>query len=48
MELVKEEDKNILLAIYGGPVTSQFAGFGNIYIMLTSGRGPTNANNPGD
>ena len=34
MELVKEEDKNILLGdIYVAPVTSQFAGFGNIFIM---------------
>ncbi len=33
-ELVKEEDKNILLGdTYSGPVTSQFAGFGNIFIM---------------
>ena len=33
-ELVKEEDKNILLGdTYEGPVTSQFAGFGNIFIM---------------
>ena len=33
-ELVKEEDKNILLGdTYTAPVTSQFAGFGNIFIM---------------
>jgi len=33
-ELVKEEDKNILLGdTYVAPVTSQFAGFGNIFIM---------------
>ncbi len=33
-ELVKEEDKNILLGdTYLAPVTSQFAGFGNIFIM---------------
>ena len=33
-ELVKEEDKNILLGdTYDAPVTSQFAGFGNIFIM---------------
>jgi hypothetical protein len=33
-ELVKEEDKNILLGdTYEAPVTSQFAGFGNIFIM---------------
>jgi hypothetical protein len=33
-ELVKEEDKNILLGdTYTAPATSQFAGFGNIFIM---------------
>jgi hypothetical protein len=33
-ELVKEEDKNILLGdVYIAPVTQQFAGFGNIFIM---------------
>src|SRR5882672_9934480 len=33
-ELVKEEDKNILLGdTYEAPVTTQFAGLGNIYIM---------------
>jgi hypothetical protein len=33
-ELVKEEDKNILLGdVYVAPVTQQFAGFGNIYIL---------------
>src|SRR5438445_5435630 len=33
-DLVKEEDKNILLGdTYTAPVTSQFAGFGNIFIM---------------
>ena len=33
-ELVKEEDKNILLGdTYQAPVTSQFAGFGNVFIM---------------
>jgi hypothetical protein len=33
-ELVKEEDKNILLGdVYIAPVTQQFAGLGNIYIM---------------
>ncbi|MEN6587579.1 MAG: Ig-like domain-containing protein [Sulfuricella sp.] len=33
-ELVKEEDKNILLGdAYIAPVTQQFAGFGNIFIM---------------
>ncbi len=33
-ELVKEEDKNILMGdAYEGPVTQQFAGAGNIFIM---------------
>jgi hypothetical protein len=33
-ELVKEEDKNILMGdVYVAPVTQQFAGFGNIFIM---------------
>jgi hypothetical protein len=33
-ELVKEEDKNILLGdTYTAPVTTQFAGFGDIFIM---------------
>ncbi len=33
-ELVKEEDKNILLGdIYVAPVAQQFAGFGNVFIM---------------
>ncbi|HWI68759.1 MAG TPA: hypothetical protein VNS88_10305, partial [Nitrospiraceae bacterium] len=33
-ELVKEEDKNILMGdAYEAPVTQQFAGFGNIFIM---------------
>ena len=33
-ELVKEEDKNILLGdAYIGPAVTQFAGFGNIFIM---------------
>ena len=33
-ELVKEEDKNILMGdAYDAPVTQQFAGFGNIFIM---------------
>ena len=33
-ELVKEEDKNILLGdTYDAPVTQQFAGLGNIFIM---------------
>ena len=33
-ELVKEEDKNILMGdAYNAPITQQFAGFGNIFIM---------------
>jgi hypothetical protein len=33
-ELVKEEDKNILMGdIFIAPVTQQFAGFGNVFIM---------------
>ena len=33
-ELVKEEDKNILLGdVYEAPVTQEFLGFGNIFIM---------------
>ncbi len=33
-ELVKEEDKNILLGdVFVAPVTQQFAGFGNVFIM---------------
>ncbi len=50
MELVKEEDKNILLGdIYIAPVTTQFAGFGNVFIMpdqATVGDF-NNKNNPG-
>jgi hypothetical protein len=48
-ELVKEEDKNILLGdAYEGPVTSQFAGFGNIFIMpdQASVAATYNPNNP--
>jgi hypothetical protein len=48
-ELVKEEDKNILLGdTYDGPVTSQFAGFGNIFIMpdQASVAAAYNPNNP--
>ncbi|MBZ5569653.1 MAG: hypothetical protein LAN64_17640 [Acidobacteriia bacterium] len=48
-ELVKEEDKNILLGdTYEAPVTSQFAGFGNIFIMpdQASVAATYNANNP--
>ena len=33
-ELVKEEDKNILLGdVYIAPITTQFAGLGNVFIM---------------
>jgi hypothetical protein len=49
-ELVKEEDKNILLGdVYIAPVTQQFAGFGNIFIMPDQAAVNTafNANNPG-
>jgi hypothetical protein len=48
-ELVKEEDKNILLGdTYDGAVTSQFAGFGNIFILpdQASVAAYYNANNP--
>jgi hypothetical protein len=48
-ELVKEEDKNILLGdTYEAPVTSQFAGFGNIFIMpdQASVAASYNPNNP--
>ena len=48
-ELVKEEDKNILLGdAYVAPVTQQFAGFGNIFIMPDQAAvGATyNPNNP--
>jgi len=48
-ELVKEEDKNILLGdTYTAPVTSQFAGFGNIFIMPDQASVAEfyNANNP--
>ena len=50
MELVKEEDKNILLGdIYVAPVTTQFAGFGNIFIMPDQAAvgAAYNGNNPG-
>jgi len=49
-ELVKEEDKNILLGdVFVAPVTQQFAGFGNIFIMPDQAAVGTlyNANNPG-
>jgi len=40
-ELVKEEDKNILLGdAYEAPVVTQFAGFGNIFIMPDQARSP--------
>jgi hypothetical protein len=48
-ELVKEEDKNILLGdTYEAPVTTQFAGFGNIFIMpdQASVAATYNPNNP--
>jgi len=48
-ELVKEEDKNILLGdTYEAPVTSQFAGFGNIFIIPDQATvaAAYNANNP--
>ncbi|HEV7579476.1 MAG TPA: hypothetical protein VGO77_03530, partial [Mycobacterium sp.] len=49
-ELVKEEDKNILLGdVYIAPVTQQFAGFGNIFIMPDQAtvNAHYNGNNPG-
>jgi len=49
-ELVKEEDKNILLGdAYIAPVTQQFAGFGNIFIMPDQAAvgASYNVNNPG-
>jgi hypothetical protein len=49
-ELVKEEDKNILLGdVYIAPVTQQFAGFGNIFIMPDQAavNAAYNPNNPG-
>jgi hypothetical protein len=51
-ELVKEEDKNILLGdAYLGPVTTQFAGLGNIFIMpdqasVAATYNPNNPQNP--
>ena len=48
-ELVKEEDKNILLGdTYIAPVTQQFAGLGNIFIMPDQAAvaAAYNANNP--
>jgi hypothetical protein len=48
-ELVKEEDKNILLGdTYDAPVTTQFAGFGAIFIMpdQASVAASYNASNP--
>ena len=48
-ELVKEEDKNILLGdVYIAPVTQQFAGLGNIFIMPDQAamNAYYNANNP--
>ncbi len=49
-ELVKEEDKNILLGdVYIAPVTQQFAGLGNIFIMPDQAavNAYYNASNPG-
>ena len=51
-ELVKEEDKNILIGDnYIAPVTQQFGGLGNIFIMpdqaeVASAYNPNNAQNP--
>jgi hypothetical protein len=48
-ELVKEEDKNILMGdAYNAPVTQQFAGLGNIFIMpdQASVAASYNPNNP--
>ena len=50
-ELVKEEDKNILLGdVYIAPVTQQFAGFGNVFIMPDQAtvNASYNRNNPGN
>jgi hypothetical protein len=45
-ELVKEEDKNILIGDnYIAPVTQQFAGLGNVFILPDQAE-ITNANNP--
>ena len=49
-ELVKEEDKNILLGdVFVAPVSQQFAGFGNIFIMPDQAavNAAYNPNNPG-
>ena len=49
-ELVKEEDKNILIGdVMIAPVTQQFAGFGNVFIMpdQASVNGAYNPNSPG-
>jgi hypothetical protein len=48
-EIVKEEDKNILMGdIYIAPVTQQFAGLGNVYILPDQAaiNAYYNANNP--
>jgi hypothetical protein len=50
-ELVKEEDKNILLGdVYIAPVTQQFAGFGNVFIMPDQAtiNASYNQHNPGN
>jgi uncharacterized repeat protein (TIGR01451 family) len=49
--LVKEEDKNILMGdVYVAPVTQQFAGFGNIFILPDQAavNSAYNPNNPGN
>ncbi len=51
-ELVKEEDKNILIGDnYIAPVTQQFGGIGSIFILpdqaeVASAYNPNNAQNP--
>lgn len=48
-ELVKEEDKNILMGdVYIAPVAQQFAGFGNVYILPDQAaiNAAYNGNNP--
>ncbi len=49
-ELVKEEDKNILMGdVFIAPVTQQFAGFGNVFIMPDQAQvnSAYNGNSPG-
>jgi hypothetical protein len=48
-EIVKEEDKNILMGdIYVAPITQQFAGLGNVFILPDQAaiNAYYNANNP--